>query len=332
MTTFIFLSHIIKSFIERRASYIIMNALVTGAINIDNETLLKNILDSIPSGVYATDTKRRIFYWNKRAEIITGWKAEEIIGKSCYTSNLNHIDKCGTELCNLSCPLFDTICQGNINQAHVLVRHKHGYRIPIVVNTHPIYGKDNNIIGGYEIFYEDTTPMRCRLKDTFDKNKEFYDELTLLPNQKYMIDFINYRLIEFDKFDRPFTLVFGNLDNFTEFNKKYGTFNGDRILQNIAFNIKSNYKKIDLIGRWKDDIFIGVFSMITSDTADKVSRKFYEWINNSDIIIDGEKVGVTVSVGVAIVKHGETINELITRVCKLVKEAKKEKNRIVKDF
>ena len=309
-----------------------MDALVSNAINIDNETLLKNILDSIPSGVYATDTKRRIFYWNKRAEIITGWKAEEIIGKSCYTSNLDHIDKCGTELCNLSCPLFDSICKSNVNQAHVLVRHKDGYRIPIIVNTYPIYDKNNKIIGGYEVFYEDTTPMRCRLKDTFDKNKEFYDKLTLLPNQKYILSFINYKLLEFENFNRPFILLFGNLDNFTEFNKNYGSFNGDKILQNIAFNVKSNYKKADIIGRWKNDIFAGVFNIVNSDTVDIVAEKFYECINNSDIIVDDKRVGVTISVGVAIVKHGETIDKLIARVCDLVKEAKKEKNKIVKDL
>lgn len=308
-----------------------MDALVSNAIDIDNETLLKTILDSIPSGVYATDTRRRIFYWNKKAEIITGWKSVEMIGKSCYTSNLDHIDNCGTELCHLSCPLFDSICEDHTNQAHVLVRHKDGYRIPIVVNTYPIYGKDGNIIGAYEIFYEDNTPMRCKLKDSFDKNKEFYDTLTLLPNQKYLCNFLNYKLIEFEKFNRPFALLFGNLDNFTEFNKKYGFFNGDRILQNIAYNIKSNYRKADLIGRWQDDIFCGVFNMVGPDTVDLVADKFYEWINNSDIIVEGKKIGVTISMGVATVKHGDDIKILINRVCSLVKEAKKEKNKIVKD-
>lgn len=308
-----------------------MNTLVKDAINIDNETLLKTILDSIPSGVYATDTSRRIFYWNKKAEIITGYKASEIIGKSCYTSSLDHIDACGTELCHLSCPLFNSICEDHNNQAHVLVRHKDGYRIPIVVNTYPIYGKDNEIIGGYEIFYEDITPMRCKLKDSFDKNKEFYDELTLLPNQKYLRNFMNYKLTEFEKFDRPFALLFGNLDNFTEFNRLYCSFNGDRILQNIASNIKENYRKADLIGRWKDDIFCGVFNMVGPSTVDLVAEKFYEWINDSDITVDGKKVGVTISLGVAVVKRGDNIESLINRVCELVKEAKDKKHKILKD-
>lgn len=308
-----------------------MNTLVKDAIDIDNETLLKTILDSIPSGVYATDTSRRIFYWNKKAEIITGYKASEIIGKSCYTSNLDHIDNCGTELCHLSCPLFNSICENKINQAHVLVRHKDGYRIPIIVNTYPIYNKDNKIVGGYEIFYEDITPMKCKLKDSFINNREFYDELTLLPNQKYLRNFINYKFIEFEKFDRAFAILFGNLDDFTNFNKIYGTFNGDRILQNIAFNIRKNYRKADLIGRWKDDIFCGIFNMVGPNTIDCVAEKFYEWIDNSNIIVDGKNVGVTISLGVTIVKPGDNIESLIDRVCSLVKEAKTQKNKIVKD-
>ncbi|MBR2248246.1 MAG: PAS domain-containing protein, partial [Bacilli bacterium] len=85
-----------------------MDNLVKNAIHIDNETLFKNILDSIPNGVYATDTNRRIFYWNKKAEEITGYTSSEIIGKSCYTSNLDHMDNTGAELCKISCPLFDS--------------------------------------------------------------------------------------------------------------------------------------------------------------------------------------------------------------------------------
>ena len=72
--------------------------------------------------------------------------------------------------------------------------------------------------------------------------------------------------------------------------------------------------------------------MVSPDTGTLVANKFYEWINNSDIMFDGKKVGVTISVGIGVVKHGDNLESLIRRVCNLVKEAKKEKNKIVSDF
>ena len=35
------------------------------------------------SGVYIVDDERRILFWNKAAEEITGYTAEEMVGKSC---------------------------------------------------------------------------------------------------------------------------------------------------------------------------------------------------------------------------------------------------------
>lgn len=309
-----------------------MGMIIRNAINIDNESMYFQILDNLSVGVYATDTKRRIFFWNKAAEEISGYKASEIIGKSCFTSNLDHMDSQGRELCHLSCPLFATICDHSVRQAHVLLKHKSGVRIPIIVNTYPIVNKDGVIVGGYEVFYEDDTPNRCIITDSTLLNKEFYDDLTKLPNKNYLLNFLNYKFIEFEKFNRPFALLFGNLDNFTEFNAKYGIDNGDKILQNIATNINTKHRKADIIGRWQDDIFAGVFNMVDEEKADIVANKFYEWINNSDILIDDNKIGLTISVGITIVKKGDTINSIIERTCNLVKEAKKTKNRIVKDF
>ena len=51
------------------------------------------ILDAINDGVYVTDTERRIVYWNKAAEQITGWQAGDILGKCCHDEVLVHQDK-----------------------------------------------------------------------------------------------------------------------------------------------------------------------------------------------------------------------------------------------
>jgi PAS domain-containing protein len=44
------------------------------------EKLLENLYD----GVYFVDCDRRILYWNKGAERISGYSAGEVIGRYCH--------------------------------------------------------------------------------------------------------------------------------------------------------------------------------------------------------------------------------------------------------
>lgn len=43
----------------------------------------KEIMDKLYDGVYFVDTQRKILFWNKAAETITGFKKEEVIGHCC---------------------------------------------------------------------------------------------------------------------------------------------------------------------------------------------------------------------------------------------------------
>jgi sigma-54 dependent transcriptional regulator, acetoin dehydrogenase operon transcriptional activator AcoR len=47
---------------------------------------LERILDNLKDGIIAHDLDRRIFYFNKMAEAITGYRREEVIGKDCHTA------------------------------------------------------------------------------------------------------------------------------------------------------------------------------------------------------------------------------------------------------
>ena len=54
--------------------------------------------------MYVTDVDRRIVYWNEAAAQITGWSAEDMLGRHCFDSLLSHVDKDGHELCGHEFP------------------------------------------------------------------------------------------------------------------------------------------------------------------------------------------------------------------------------------
>ncbi|MFW5865315.1 MAG: PAS domain S-box protein, partial [Candidatus Izemoplasmataceae bacterium] len=72
------------------------------------ETLIA-LFEHLKDGVYVVDDTRKMIYFNPKAEMISGYKKEDIIGKYCYDNILNHIDDAGTKLCLFGCPLKATI-------------------------------------------------------------------------------------------------------------------------------------------------------------------------------------------------------------------------------
>ncbi len=60
-----------------------MNALTIDNI-LSNRKNLERILDNMKDGIIAHDLNRRIFYFNKKAEEITGYTREEVLGKDCH--------------------------------------------------------------------------------------------------------------------------------------------------------------------------------------------------------------------------------------------------------
>lgn len=116
---------------------------------------LNTILDSLNDGIYTTDRDRRIAYWSRSAERITGWRADEIIGRYCYDNLLCHVDKDNHLLCgNEYCPLHRSIITGQSSAMPIIVfaQAKDGRRIPLQVSVAPIRNSAGEIVGGVEIF------------------------------------------------------------------------------------------------------------------------------------------------------------------------------------
>ena len=75
---------------------------------------LERILDSLKEGIIAHDLKRRIFYFNRTAEKITGYRREEVLGKDCH-------EAFGSPFCGSRCafcegpPLFLDMAEYPVN-------------------------------------------------------------------------------------------------------------------------------------------------------------------------------------------------------------------------
>jgi PAS domain-containing protein len=61
--------------------------------------LFRQIVETFPVGTYVVGLDRRIAFWNKAAEPITGYLSQEVIGRPCHAYLLVHCGARGTPVC-----------------------------------------------------------------------------------------------------------------------------------------------------------------------------------------------------------------------------------------
>ena len=276
------------------------------------EDLYFEIINNINDGIYFVNQERKIEFWNKAAEEISGYKAEEVIGQNCGENLLNHIDSEGKPLCIVGCPLYATMIDGEQRKTEVFFRHKDGHRVPVFVNIFPIK-KDGKIVGAIEIF---TPHSPVVYKDDLVEqlsNMAMSDSLTGLPNRRYLQSFLEFKANEHKRFHSQFAVMFMDIDDFRSFNNTYGHDAGDEVLKRIAETLKKNTRKTDLFGRWGGEEFLGIYTIKEPKDLLIIAEKVRMLVANTQIVYDNQPLFVTASIGITSFKEGDSIELLFER-------------------
>ena len=124
---------------------------------------LATVLNSLNDAVYVVDRARQIIFWNRAAESVTGYSADEVMGRCCGDDILNHIDENGHLLCRDSCPLADTMETGIECTTKVYPLHKEGRRFPTQTRIGALRDEKGNVVAGIEIFRDASAEEDFRL-------------------------------------------------------------------------------------------------------------------------------------------------------------------------
>ena len=164
-------------------------------MNID-ETSYADILNNLHEGLYFVDRNRIITYWNKTAEQISGYTADEVVGRSCSDNILTHIDRDGNSLCHGMCPLAYSIADQIPRETEIYLHHKDGHRVPVSVHVRALINVKGEVIGGVELF-SDLSNQKANESRVQELEKlALLDNLTQLANRNYIEKELRYRFDE----------------------------------------------------------------------------------------------------------------------------------------
>jgi diguanylate cyclase (GGDEF)-like protein/PAS domain S-box-containing protein len=282
----------------------------------------ERIIENLYDGLYFVDRDRVITYWNKGAERISGFTADEVVGKSCADNILTHVDSQGNSLCTGMCPLAATIADGTLREAELFMHHKDGHRIPVSVRVSTLTDRDGIIIGGVEVFTDISNQEATKLRVKELEKLALLDNLTQLANRNYIEREIQSRFEEKKRLNVPFGILFIDIDHFKKFNDSYGHDVGDEVLKFVANTFVANTRPFDLYGRWGGEEFIGIIRNINGKELELLGNRVRILIENSFIIHENEKLYVTISIGATLVNKKDTIDSLIKRADTLLYKSK----------
>ena len=276
-------------------------------------TFYKDLLDNLSEGVYFTDRERVINYWNRAAERITGYRAEEVIGSSCKDGILVHVDAAGTNLCLKGCPLARTIDDGRPVEAEVFLHHKDGHRVPVLVRSSAVFGGEGRIVGAVELFADNTRQLAAIQKIGELERIAYVDPLTELPNRRYIEIHLQARYDEMRRYGWPFGVLLMDIDHFKGVNDARGHEAGDAVLKVVARTLRNASRSFDIVGRWGGEEFLAVLSPVDMENLRSIGERFRALVASSDTPVGEGTLRVSISLGGTTCGKRDTVASVLQR-------------------
>lgn len=113
------------------------------------------LLNAMTEGVYGFDLKGNAVFINPAAEQMTGWNAEELIGKNIHDCH-HHSHADGSPYPQQDCPIYRTLHDGIARQvSDDVFWRKDGSYFPVYYSSTPVY--DNNMLIGVIAIFRDVS-------------------------------------------------------------------------------------------------------------------------------------------------------------------------------
>lgn len=125
------------------------------------------------------------------------------------------------------------------------------------------------------------------------------DTLTGLYNRRGFVELGQREVERSRRYHRPMVAIVLDVDNFKSINDTYGHANGDLVLQVVANRCLQNLRRVDLVGRMGGDEFMILLPETDISTGSQVAERLRQCIASTPIHIEGSKVDISVSMGVA---------------------------------
>ncbi len=272
--------------------------------------LAAEVFDNAMEGIAIASADERILAVNGAFTRITGYTADEIIGKTSRILRSGRQDKTFYEA------MWASLEAHAHWQGELWNRRKSGEIFPEWLSITAVLD-EQDIVSHYVAVFSDLT-QRKAAEEKID-HLAFYDQLTGLPNRRLLIDRLKQALATRSRHQREGALLFVDLNNFKTVNDTLGRDQGDLLLQQVAQSLTRCVREGDTVARLGGDEFMVMLNDLSENAkdaaaqAETVGEKILATLTQTYPLADGAR-HCSASIGVALfANRHEIVEELLQR-------------------
>lgn len=161
------------------------------------------------------------------------------------------------------------------------------------------------------------------------RQKALIDPLTSLPNRAAWSERLEHEVRQWQQHGNTLLLAMLDLDHFKRINDNYGHLAGDKVLKIIASVLRKRLRGTDFIARFGGEEFVLLMPATPLASGAKLLESLRASIEACPFHFKGERVTITISMGVTAFKAGEHSDLVLKRADQALYRAKNAgRNRV----
>ncbi|ANJ66799.1 hypothetical protein A9404_04895 [Halothiobacillus diazotrophicus] len=276
------------------------------------------IVESAAYSIISTDVHGTILSFNKAAERMLWYRAEEMIGK-CTPGVFHDPEEVKERAESLSQELGHPIEPGfevfvakpkiqAVEEREWTYVRKDGSRFPVQLSVTALRGPKHEIHGFLGIAYDISEQKRA---DEYIRHIALHDALTGLPNRVLLEDRVAMAIEQQRRKNTPLALAMMDIDRFKHINDSMGHHIGDKVLKEFVSRVQSCLRQTDTLARMGGDEFVLLLNDTDETGAEQVADRIKKALI-APVDVGLQEIHITSSIGISRCPNdARDINELL---------------------
>ena len=214
-------------------------------------------------GMLVTDANGDILRVNHAFTTITGYSADEVVGKNPRLLSSGRHDAVFYEA------MWSKISSEGAWEGEIWNRRKSGEVYPEHLTITAVKDSMGNVTN-YVATLTDITLNKAAAEKI--EHLAFYDPLTKLPNRRLLIDRLQQAFASSARSGKTGALLFIDLDNFKNLNDTLGHDTGDLLLQQVAERLSACTREGDTVSRFGGDEFVVMLEELSEQQIEAAAQ------------------------------------------------------------
>jgi diguanylate cyclase (GGDEF)-like protein len=267
----------------------------------DRTELLEATLDSLPEGAALLGDNCQVVFWNQAAQAITGYAAQDVIGRAAPETLKPLLECCGS-------PGVCSTGSGHESGRGFLVhaQHKLGHDVSAMARMLTLRDGLGGRIGTAVLFH----PAECLDALPHGETGENEDVEASLEDLKERLEQV---FEDFTHGGQAFGVLWISVDQAHDLRKTHGAGACEAMLKKVERALAHGLRPVEYLGRWGEDEFLVISHERTPAMLARHAQVLAGLARTADFRWWGDRVSLTVSIGAAQAESACTLARLLER-------------------